>query len=98
MFAGYVGVLIPTGNTPCGKFIFEPIVGHGKSIGFIWGTEGGYQVWENCDGNWDFWIDYGCQAMYLFSHCQTRSFDLKNRPFFVKKRSTFLKKNREKRV
>jgi len=81
MIAGYVGALIPTGNAPCAKYIFEPIVGHGKHAGVIWGSEGGYEIWTNCDESWKLWLDYGCQAMYLFKHCEFRSFDLKNRPW-----------------
>lgn len=81
LFAGYIGILLPTGTSPCGKYIFEPIVGHGKSFGFLWGTEGGYEIWRNCSDDWQLWLDFGCQAMYLFGHTQMRSFDLKNKPW-----------------
>lgn len=81
MIAGYFGVLVPTSNSPCGQFIFEPVLGHGKHVGVMWGTEGGYEILSNCDDTWHFWLDYGCHAMYLFKHNEIRSFDLKNRPW-----------------
>ncbi len=79
--AGYVGVLIPTGNRAKGCYVFEPIVGHGGSAGLIFGSEGGYELWNSCNNNWHLSWAWAAQGMYLFSRCQTRSFDLKNKPW-----------------
>lgn len=81
LLAGYFGVLVPTGNSPCSQFVFEPVIGHGKHVGVIWGAEGGYLLGSNCDRKWEFWLDYAAQCMFLFQHCEIRSFDLKNRPW-----------------
>ncbi len=36
-FNGYAGILIPTGNKPEGRYIFEEIVGNNKHVGFMFG-------------------------------------------------------------
>jgi hypothetical protein len=76
---GYVGALVPTGNRPKGVFIFEPIVGHNRHTGFIFGSYLSYDVWSDCDRSltWDVSFD----SRYLFSGKETRSFDLKYRPW-----------------
>ena len=35
---GYVGVLVPTGNRPQAKYVFEPIVGHNHHVGVLFGS------------------------------------------------------------
>lgn len=79
--ASYIGVLIPTGNAPCGQFVFEPIVGHGKHAGIIWGGEGTMDMWA--DNTHDKYVSIGvaAQMQYLFNRKQIRSFDVKNRPW-----------------
>jgi hypothetical protein len=76
---GYLGVLVPTGNRPKGRFIFEPIVGHNRHVGFLFGSEMFYDVWSGCDRNltWETSFD----SRYLFSGKETRSFDLRYRPW-----------------
>ncbi len=76
---GYVGVLVPTGNRPKAKYIFEPIVGHNHHVGFLFGSAMFYDCWSDCDRNltWEVAFD----SRYLFSGHETRSFDLKYRPW-----------------
>lgn len=76
---GYVGVLVPTGNRPQAKYVFEPIVGHNHHVGVLFGSAMFYDVWTGCDRNltWEIAFD----SRYLFSGTERRSFDLKYRPW-----------------
>jgi len=76
-FDSYLGILIPTGNKPDGEYVFEPIVGHGKHFGVMWGSDGGFQLWEECERT--LYFEYQVNTRYLFKKTQRRSFDLKNR-------------------
>ena len=76
---GYVGGLIPTGNRPDAKFVFEPIVGHGKHGGIIWGASWGWEVWSSCDRYVHF--EMATNGRYLFRNSQHRSFDVKGKPW-----------------
>jgi len=78
---GYVGALIPTGNKPKGVYVFEPIVGHNHHWGVLVGTEGGFEFWTSRCERWHASVEIAGQAQYLFRNTQTRSFDLKNRPW-----------------
>jgi hypothetical protein len=75
----YVGVVIPTSNTPKGEYVFEAIAGNGNHVGFMWGTNYGAEIWNDECGErslaWEFAFNY----RYLFSKTSTRSFDLKGR-------------------
>jgi len=75
----YVGVLIPTGYRPKAEYIFEPIVGHNKHVGIMWGNSAYYKLCETNCWNIDIYADT-C-AKYLFRRNETRSFDLKNKPW-----------------
>lgn len=77
----YIGALIPTGNRPEGHYVFEPIIGHGKHAGVIWGTEGVIEFWHSCNEQWHAQFAMNAHAQYLFNAKQTRSFDLKNKPW-----------------
>lgn len=76
---GYVGALVPTGNRPNARYIFEPMVGHNRHAGFLFGGEIMYDMWSGCDSclSWEINFD----SRYLFSSREKRSFDLKNRPW-----------------
>jgi hypothetical protein len=80
-FASYFGALFPTGNRPCGRYLFEPIVGHGKFWGAMWGAEGGYRIWEQEEKDRNISVEYAIHSQYLFKHVQRRSFDLKHNPW-----------------
>lgn len=77
----YVGVLIPTGNTPKAEYIFEPVIGHGGHVGATWGTEGVITFWHSNNEHWNAQFAMNAHAQYLFTKTQKRSFDLKNRPW-----------------
>lgn len=77
--AFYLKAVVPTGNRPKSKFVFEPIVGNGK----FWELGGGIS------GHW-IWLGNPCASYYtvgfywegnvthLFSTHQKRSFDFIN--------------------
>lgn len=76
---GYFGIVIPTSTRPKGEYLFEAITGHNRHAGFMMGASYGMLVWENCDKMISWEID--TNSRYLFRNTQTRSFDLKNRPW-----------------
>lgn len=77
----YLGILVPTGNKPNAKYLFEPIVGHGHHFGLMLGSNMELQVWQSQSEEWDLRLDYGINSLYLFKNTQCRSLDLKDRPW-----------------
>jgi hypothetical protein len=75
----YIGGLIPTGNRAEAHYVFEPIVGHGKHGGLIWGASWGWEVWNSCDRYLHF--EMATNGKYLFKNTQHRSFDVKGKPW-----------------
>lgn len=73
---GYGGIVVPTGNKPCGEFLFEPIVGNNHHFGFIFGGEGSVELIcsQECDGFVS--LAGALDFRYLLSNTQIRSFDL----------------------
>lgn len=70
----YIGLIAPTGNKPCGEFIFEPIVGNNKHWGIQFGTLDGAELWGNdCQA---LWFEGVINGQFLFHNTQRRSFDL----------------------
>jgi len=80
-FGGYAGMLIPTGNKPEAGYVFEPIVGHGGHFGVMWGSDGGYKLWEHDEKECAVSVAYNIHSQYLFEKKQCRSFDLKDKPW-----------------
>jgi hypothetical protein len=78
-FAPFVGITIPTGNTPEAEFLFEPIVGNGNHFGFFWGSTARVNVVDSVphDAVMDFKADVVMQ--YLLKKRQKRSIDLVNK-------------------
>ena len=76
---GYFGVIIPTGNKVRGINVFEPIVGHNHHAGLLTGSSGTLILWECDNRSLSFELDGHVQ--FLFAKCETRSFDLKNKPW-----------------
>ena len=75
----YLGV--PTGNKPCSKYLFEPIVGNGKHWELGAGFSGSWIFWRDCECEERYmglWID--ATIAHLFKKCQCRSFDFCNKP------------------
>lgn len=78
-FDAYLGLLIPTGNKPNGKYMFEAIVGENRHFGFLTGASMGFNIWQRCDSRLYATVDMN--SRYLIRNTQTRSFDLKFRPW-----------------
>ncbi len=77
----YIGFVAPGGNTPDAAYLWQPIVGNGHHVAFIWGARAGMDIWESEAGDRELRMEYGMQSEYLFSRRQKRSLDLKNKPW-----------------
>ena len=67
---------IPTGNRPCARFLFEPIIGNGKHWELGGGLTSKYLFWrskENDNNYWGVYLD--ANIAHLFRTHQCRSFD-----------------------
>ncbi len=72
----FVGFIIPTGNRPEGRYMFEPIVGRNHHWGIIWGGAGAFRLWENCNGQSNIFLTVDANNNYMFEGRERRSFDL----------------------
>lgn len=79
--ASYFGIVIPTGNKAKSEYLFEPIVGNGKHWGVMFGSQGGFNVWNSCNDKYHLQFSFYTNAEYLFQNKQMRSFDLKGKPW-----------------
>ena len=79
-FESYAGVLFPTGNTPTARYMFEPILGHNKHYGVLFGTSGIFEF-RSCENDCDFALAIDYNGLYLQEAVERRSFDLVNRPW-----------------
>ena len=77
----YLGLIIPTGNKNEGEYVFEPIIGRGKYFGLMFGSCLGLEIWTSEDGDKNIRYELANHSEILFKREQTRSFDLKNRPW-----------------
>lgn len=77
----YIGILIPTGNKPQAKYLFEPIVGNGQHVGFMMGTYFGARIWHDEEKGREIRAEYATHSNYLFKSRQVRSFDLRHKEF-----------------
>lgn len=77
----YLGLIIPTANRPQGEFIFAPIVGRGHHPGFMFGSSLGAELWSNIAYDRSVRYELTNHSEYLFHNTQTRSFDLKHKPW-----------------
>ncbi len=71
-------VTAPTGNTPKGEFVFEPIVGNGHHVGIGAGMSAHVMLWDACgcgDHSISLWADGVVYS--LLKNKQVRTFDLK---------------------
>lgn len=75
----YVGMIIPTGNTPKGVHMWEPVVGNNHHFGVEWGNTLHYCFKESARGR--IWVTNVISGKYLFENTQTRSLDLKTGPW-----------------
>ncbi len=77
----YLGLLIPTGNKPNSKRLFEPIVGHGRHWGIMFGNSLGIQIWSDEAKDRSLRMEYASHSQYLFKNTQCRSIDLVCKPW-----------------
>lgn len=77
----YIGVLLPFGNTPNAEYLFEPVAGFGKHFGILFGSALGIEIWSSDDNERSLRVEQATHSQYLFSRTQTRSFDLKYKPW-----------------
>lgn len=77
----YLGLIIPTGNSNNAEYVFEPIIGRGKHWGVMFGSSLGIEIWNSEEGDKKIRFELSNHSEVLFRNKQTRSFDLKNRPW-----------------
>ncbi|HRN78570.1 MAG TPA: hypothetical protein PLU71_04975 [Candidatus Dependentiae bacterium] len=77
----FLGITIPTGNKPEGKYIFEPIVGTAGHWGLYSYTTMGIEFHRFSSNNYVATIDTDIMMQYLFSRTEKRSMDLKYKPW-----------------
>ena len=70
----------PAGNKPCGRYVFEPIVGNGHYATLGGGLTSHYMFWRGCDDDKSLGIWLDVNVTHLFKNCQIRSFDFNNKP------------------
>lgn len=80
-FVSYVGALLPTGNKPKSRQLFESIVGPNGHAGFMFGTDLGIRLWHSEEKDRALWSEITIQGLYLIRNTQTRLLSLKNRPW-----------------
>lgn len=75
----YTGVVIPTGNKPCGGLVFEPIVGNNKHFGVLFGSLLVKQLYASPSRT--IAVVIANDGRHLFANTQRRSFDLMGKPW-----------------
>lgn len=81
LFDGYLGFIIPTGNSRTACYVFEPIIGHTKHFGILFGPSMRFEIWKYQEKKRKFELALDINTQYLFSKMEMRSFDLKCRPW-----------------
>jgi hypothetical protein len=80
-FSPYIGLTVPTGNTPHGEFVFEPVASNGNHWGVFWGFTSEMALWESMCNDFEIGGAVDINMEYLFNKTHRRSLDLKNRPW-----------------
>lgn len=80
-FSSHLGVLAATGNTPEGILMFEPIVGYNKTTAIRYGGQFGLELWTHATKERSLWFYFQSEFFFHLDKTQTRSFDLKNKPW-----------------
>lgn len=75
----YIGLVVPSGNTPKAKYLFEPLGGNNNHFGFMFGGGTYYQWWKS--GCHSISVNIDTCYRYLFSNHQLRSFDPISKPW-----------------
>lgn len=66
----------PTGNSPKGEYLFEPIAGNGGHWELGAGFNARAALWSGCNDDSSFTFYFDANITHLFDTCQTRCFDL----------------------
>jgi len=66
-----LSMVIPTGNRPCGCYLFEPVLGHGKQWGIGFGVEAMTVLHKNEETKLDLTCSY--EIKHFFSNTQKRT-------------------------
>ncbi len=77
----FIGFIAPTGNTPTGVNVFEPMVGHNHHWGFVLGSTFGLEIWCNECGDMTVSGEFDFSISDFFTRKERRSFDLKYKPW-----------------
>ncbi|MCL4361698.1 hypothetical protein M1446_05080 [Candidatus Dependentiae bacterium] len=70
----YFGLVLPTGNRPKARIVFEPIVGNNHHFGIFLGNNLGFKILEKGPHKLSYILD--SDSRLLFRNHQRRSFDL----------------------
>lgn len=76
----FVGITIPTGNKPCSRYLFEPILGNNGHVELLFGSSNELELLNDKKGRT---VTCLCESVlrYLVPNKQKRSFDLKGKPW-----------------
>ena len=80
-FGVFGQIVLPTGNRPCARQFFEPMVGNGRHVEIGGGMTGSWIIHRSCEcedkylGAW-----FNLTLTHLLSTCQCRTFDLICKP------------------
>ncbi len=77
--SSYGGLVIPTGNRPNARYVFESIVGNNQHFGLMYGNSLTICLLEKPCHGLTFNLDTNYR--YLFTNCQMRTFDLIGKPW-----------------
>lgn len=75
----FMGMILPFGNKPTAEYMFEPILGNGRHVGLIVGSEFGAELARN-DTRTLFFSSL-MEIRYLLPNYQLRSFDPAGKPW-----------------
>lgn len=80
VFGSYVGLTVPTGNKPCARYMFEPVLGNNQHWGCMLGAYGAVELMRDSS---DRTINalFTSVTRFLAPNTQRRSFDLKSKPW-----------------
>lgn len=73
---GNIRFSVPTGNRPCGEFVFEPIIGNGHHWELGGGISAHIVLWEDDETGEKAALYGDCNITHLFTARQRRSFDI----------------------
>lgn len=77
--SSYFGLIVPTGNKPSAKYMFEPVIGNGHHLGVVTANSIGFSLYNRF--GWEVKFRSEMVASYLFNNYQNRSFDLIGKPW-----------------